>query len=114
MPNRVGATRRAFPVATDSEIAVKVDGSFNPATGQITWNFQTLDPSTLQPTIDPAAGFLPPNVHPPDGDGFVQFFVSPRATVSVRRWPSGLQLSNPQSWRDGIRRPGPRHSTDTK
>jgi len=42
----------------------------------VTWRFLTLDPRTMDLTKDIDAGFLPPNVESPEGEGFVSFVVS--------------------------------------
>jgi len=50
-----------------------------PATGLVTWTFTSIDPVTGLPTRDPLAGFLPPNVAAPEGEGYVRYTVQPQA-----------------------------------
>ncbi|MEM6700413.1 MAG: T9SS type A sorting domain-containing protein [Bacteroidota bacterium] len=53
------------------------------ATGVASWRFLSLDPTNLELTNDPFAGFLPPNVNSPKGEGFVSFTIRPRTGVST-------------------------------
>jgi len=55
----------------------------------VTWRFLTLDPRTMDLTEDVDAGFLPPNVNSPEGEGFVSFVVSLKETVG-----SGAVINN--------------------
>jgi hypothetical protein len=46
------------------------------------WLFETIDPLTGQPPLDPAAGFLPVNdTLTGSGEGFVQYFCKPKSTT---------------------------------
>jgi len=36
--------------------------------GTLVWHLVSIGPATGQPTTDPQAGFLPPNLIPPEGD----------------------------------------------
>ena len=60
-------------------LIVRVDASLDKNAGLLTWRFSSIDPLTLQFTQDPSAGFLPPNVHPPAGEGSVVFNVNQKA-----------------------------------
>jgi hypothetical protein len=62
------------------DLIVAIDASLEKTTGLITWHFLSLDPLTGQFTEDPVAGFLPPNVTPPEGDGSVAFTIEPTVT----------------------------------
>jgi hypothetical protein len=70
-------------------LIVRIQGSLNKSTGVLSWQFTSLDPSTGQLTTDPLAGFLPPNVVPPQGDASVSFTVMPRSGIST-----GTQIQN--------------------
>ncbi|MBX3438302.1 MAG: hypothetical protein KF861_12480 [Planctomycetaceae bacterium] len=61
---------------------VDITTSFDPASGQATWTFASIDPATGDLISDPLGGFLPPNVTPPEGDGFVTFSVRPRSDAA--------------------------------
>ena len=71
---------------------VKVSVSFDPATGLITWDLLSVDPLTGLLVEDPLAGFLPPNLRAPAGEGYVSFTVRPKAGL-----PSGTRISNQAS-----------------
>jgi RHS repeat-associated protein len=73
---------------TGTSLLVDVSASLNPATRQVTWTFNTLDPMTLDLPADPATGFLPPNMTSPEGDGFVSY--TARSTGNL---PTGTQIN---------------------
>lgn len=64
----------------DQNIQVLIEAGLDKSTGIVTWRFTSIDPDTLQLTEDPDAGFLPPNVNPPEGDGSVLFTIQPKVT----------------------------------
>lgn len=66
----------------DVNIIVKVDAGLNVATGVVTWHFTSLDADSEQVTTDPAAGFLPPNVTPPQGQGRMLYTIHPKAGIA--------------------------------
>ena len=66
----------------DQNLIVKVDASLNIATGAVTWRFSTLDPDTEQVTTDPAAGFLPPDTAPPQGEGNLLYSIHPKLSIA--------------------------------
>ncbi|HEU5104685.1 MAG TPA: hypothetical protein VFU11_02465 [Solirubrobacterales bacterium] len=51
-------------------------------TGLIEVELQAIDPETLEPPEDPLAGFLPPNVTAPQGEGQVSYTVEPKTLAS--------------------------------
>lgn len=53
------------------------------------WQFVALDPATGREPTDPLAGFLPPDITPPEGEGHVMFSVAPRSGL-----PSGTAIRN--------------------
>ncbi len=73
-------------------LIVRVSGKLDTSSGLLTWRFVSLDPATGLPTTDPLAGFLPPNVNPPEGDGNILFTVSPKKDL-----PTGTVISNSAS-----------------
>ncbi len=59
-------------------VFVDVDASFNALTGLLTWTFTSIDPTTFGvPVGNPEEGLLPPDITPPEGDGFVSYSVDP-------------------------------------
>lgn len=65
------------------DLDVDVSADLNLSTGLVTWTFTSLDPTTLQPTSNPAAGFLPPNDAEGDGEGYVSYSVEPISTAAT-------------------------------
>ena len=72
-----------------NDLIARVEAGLDEATGVLTWRFTSLDPATGLPTDDPEAGFLPPNLDPPDGQGSVLFSVRPRGGL-----PTGTEIRN--------------------
>jgi hypothetical protein len=69
-----------------------ITGKLDEASGIITWKFVSLDPVTRKPTTDPLAGFLPPNISPPHGQGNVVYVVQPNLDL-----PSGTLIGSSAS-----------------
>ncbi len=72
-----------------TDLIVRIEAGLAAGTGVVTWRFTSLDPATGELTEDPLAGFLPPNVTPPEGDGSVLFTISPKAAL-----PLGTTICN--------------------
>jgi hypothetical protein len=70
-------------------LLVGVQAGLDLSTGLLSWRFTSLDPATGKPTTDPLAGFLPPDISPPQGEGSVSFSVFPK-----RGLPVGTQIRN--------------------
>jgi hypothetical protein len=66
-----------------TNLIVKVDARRDVATGVLTWRLSSIDPDTGAPPLDPTAGFLPPNLAPPQGEGYVQYTVMPKSTLTT-------------------------------
>ena len=62
-------------------VLVRVSGKMDTLTGVVRWVFSTLDPSSRELVSDPDAGFLKPNLHAPEGEGFVCFTIPLKAEV---------------------------------
>jgi len=92
-PHRIdvppGLTSYSTIYSIDTTMAVRVAGSLNPSTGVLKWTFTTLDPVTRLPPSDPTLGFLPPNVNGTQGQGYVNFTISPKAGL-----PDGTRWEN--------------------
>lgn len=67
----------------DKNLIVRITANLNPNTGLLTWRFASIDPATGNPPEDPLAGFLPPDVNPPEGDGSVLFTVMPKKDLAT-------------------------------
>ncbi|MBZ5640837.1 MAG: hypothetical protein LAO51_19030 [Acidobacteriia bacterium] len=70
-------------------VIARVGANLDPATGVITWRFASIDPATGQPVTDPVAGFLPPNVSSPEGQGSVSFTLMAKPGLE-----SGTEIHN--------------------
>ncbi|MGI8892504.1 MAG: PA domain-containing protein [Bacteroidia bacterium] len=66
-----------------NDIIARMQGGLDITTGVATWTFTSIDPATMQPTTDPLAGFLPPNVIEPEGEGGVFFTIKTWDTLST-------------------------------
>jgi uncharacterized repeat protein (TIGR01451 family) len=72
-----------------NNLIVRINASLDMATGLVTWRFTSLNPMTMLPTEDPLAGFLPPNVTSPEGQGSVLFTMMPKQDL-----PTGTEIRN--------------------
>lgn len=61
---------------TKDDIVVRINGKFDRKTGEVFWQFISLDKKTMDLSEDPDSGFLPPNVNSPEGEGSVQFSIA--------------------------------------
>jgi hypothetical protein len=62
-------------VNIDDDIAVRANMKLDTLTGILKATFKTIDRHTGDITDDPLAGFLPPNVNAPEGDGFFTYSI---------------------------------------
>lgn len=58
---------------------VDVEVSLDYATGMVTWSFTSIDPETEDIPVSPEMGLLAPNFNPPEGDGWVEYSIQPKA-----------------------------------
>jgi RHS repeat-associated protein len=70
-------------MALSSSLTLDISGTFDAGTGVVTWTFTTIDDATGDVPSDPSLGFLPPDVTPPQGEGFVDYTVSPKAGLAT-------------------------------
>ncbi|OQY03290.1 MAG: hypothetical protein B6I22_11950 [Desulfobacteraceae bacterium 4572_123] len=77
-PGLQSFTREGITVATDT-YPVKVHAELDRATGIVSWEITSVDPSTGDLPADPFAGFLPPNDDEHRGDGYLTFTIRPKA-----------------------------------
>jgi PKD repeat protein len=71
---------------------LRIDFSLDTAIGVASWKFFTVDTSSLQLTLNPSEGFLPPNINGREGVGFVSFNIHPKQGVT-----SGVAVQNKAS-----------------
>ncbi|MEZ6059149.1 MAG: hypothetical protein R3C19_02190 [Planctomycetaceae bacterium] len=69
-------------VSATLNVVLDFEVTLDPMTRLLTVTYTSLDPVTFDFPIDPFAGFLPPNITAPEGDGFVQFLVSPKSNLA--------------------------------
>lgn len=62
---------------------VDFEAGVNVATGVATWRFASIDPLTGDLISDPLAGFLPPNITAPEGEGFVTYSIRPASELAT-------------------------------
>src|SRR5262249_21345327 len=89
----IPAGRRSFSTRIDARqtvgLIVDLTADLKLTTGVVTWTFTSLDPETLDLTGDVLAGFLPPNVASPQGEGFVSYAVRARGAS-----PTGTRIDS--------------------
>jgi hypothetical protein len=64
-------------------VYVDVDASLNLSTGLLTVKFTSLDPTTLDTPANPLVGFLPPDTSPPNGEGYINYTIQPKAGLTT-------------------------------
>ena len=64
-------------------VYVDVDASLNLSTGLLTVTFTSLDPTTLDTPSNPLVGFLPPDTNPPNGEGYINYTIQPKAGLAT-------------------------------
>ncbi|MBE9216279.1 carboxypeptidase regulatory-like domain-containing protein, partial [Plectonema cf. radiosum LEGE 06105] len=64
-------------------IFVDVIAGIDVTTGEIFWEFTSIDPTTGELPIDALTGFLPPNINLSEGEGFVSYSVRPKSTSAT-------------------------------
>lgn len=69
-------------VTIDSSLFVRLNIKLDTLTGILKANFKTIDRATGLATINPLAGFLPPNVHSPEGQGYFTYSIELKNSVS--------------------------------
>ena len=65
-----------------SPVLLRITAELDTATGIARWHYITLDTLNYEMNEDPDAGFLPPNVIAPQGEGIVGFVVKLKNTVT--------------------------------
>ena len=64
-------------------VYVDIDASLNLSTGLLTVTFTSLDPTTLDTPSNPLVGFLPPDTDPPNGEGYINYTIQPKAGLAT-------------------------------
>lgn len=62
-------------------VKARVTATFDTITGVAQWKFLTIDPLTNQATNNALAGFLPPDIVSPQGQGYVSYIIRPNKNL---------------------------------
>ncbi|MFN0018520.1 MAG: RHS repeat-associated core domain-containing protein [Pirellulaceae bacterium] len=81
IPAGLSYYKNRIDAAASLGLWVDFEAGVNLSTGLATWKFTSLDPATGDLTEDALAGFLPPNVTAPLGEGFVSYLIRPKAAL---------------------------------
>lgn len=81
VPEGKNSFRTLVDLREEHGVLVRVSADIDQVTGIIRWILETQDPETGASPADPLAGFLPPNVIPGDGEGFVRYSIRPKADL---------------------------------
>ncbi len=73
--NKLNEFSMDIDLRPELNLITRVSARLDTLSGVIKWEFLSLNPETMDLEEDPFLGFLPPNMTPPEGDGFVSFFV---------------------------------------
>jgi hypothetical protein len=75
--------RKRLDLRASSNILLDISASIDNETGELVWEFKSIDPLTGEVPINPFQGFLPPNVAGSEGQGFVSYSIKPKANLST-------------------------------
>lgn len=87
VPENQSFYSRRIDLRETKGIFVDAFAGINVATNEVFWRFIAIDPVTGDLPEDPLKGILPPNLNPPEGDGFVRYSVKAKAGV-----PTGTRI----------------------
>jgi hypothetical protein len=73
---------RDIDLRPEKNIIVRVNAKADTLTGNIYWQFTSLEPETGEFLSDALAGFLPPNVSIPEGEGSVSFSIKLKDNIA--------------------------------
>ncbi len=73
---------RDIDLRPEKNIIVRVNARADTLTGNIYWQFTSLEPETGEFLSDPLGGFLPPNVSIPEGEGSVSFSIKLKDSIA--------------------------------
>lgn len=62
---------------------VRITSKYDSTSRILSWFFETLNSTTLEPITDPLGGFLPPNLTAPQGEGGVFFTIKTKSTTNT-------------------------------
>lgn len=65
------------------DVVVRNIGKLNPVTGLLDWKMNTYYDDTLDEVDNPLLGFLDPNITAPEGEGFIEFSLMPKQSLTT-------------------------------
>ncbi|MBI1826067.1 MAG: PPC domain-containing protein [Planctomycetes bacterium] len=83
VPEGRGSIQTVVDALFEAGVLVEITGGVDAGQNNVSWTLRALDPETRQLPTDPTLGFLPPNVTAPEGEGFVEFTIKPKASVTT-------------------------------
>ncbi len=84
-----GATEYVEDISYMQDLSVRFYIKLDEETGIVKATFKTIDKATGVVTEDPLAGFLPPNITAPEGEGYISFSVDIKDNL-----PNGTVIAN--------------------
>ncbi len=79
VPEGMSEYRKRLDWRETHGLYVDVEVSLDYATGVVTWSFTSIDSETEDIPVSPDMGLLAPNFNPPEGDGWVEYSIQPKA-----------------------------------
>ena len=70
--------QKRLDLSASHGVFVDVLAGLDPVSSEAFWSFRSVDPGTLEPSVDPQTGFLPPNDADGRGRGWVEYSLRPR------------------------------------
>ena len=83
VPANTAAYSQRFDLVEEQGIFIDVVAGIDIQSRQLFWEMTAIDPETGLRPFDPLLGFLPPNITPPEGDGFVTYSIRPSRTAKT-------------------------------
>ncbi len=72
-----------FDFTSQYHVKARVIAKFDTITGITNWKFLTIDPVSNQETTDALAGFLPPDIISPQGQGLVSYRIAAKTSLGT-------------------------------
>ncbi len=82
-PTGLNRWKTEVSLAPIKPYVIRISAGYNPGTRVLSWYFETLDQTTLEPVFGADDGFLPPNQNSPEGEGAVFFTIGVRPNLPV-------------------------------
>jgi RHS repeat-associated protein len=83
VPSGLTSHRTRVDATATLGVYVDINANVNLITGLLTVTFTSLDPQTLDTPSNPLVGFLPPDKNPPNGEGYINYTIQPKAGLAT-------------------------------